>query len=87
MEKYWLFQYRTIIDMSECTAITLLISGDITSFHRYPIRSFDYVEQDGRDKWTAYKFILNVYNTFVPIDLERIRTAIDQLPDPNPQSS
>jgi hypothetical protein len=64
-----------------------LISGDITSFHRYPIRSFDFVEQDGRDKWTAYKFILNVYNTFVPIHLERIRTAVDQLPDPNPQSS
>ena len=64
-----------------------LISGDITSFYRYHIRSFDFVEQDGKEKWTAYKFILNVYKTFVPIHLERIRTAVDQLPDPNLQSS
>jgi len=64
-----------------------LISGDITSFHRYLIDSFDIIPQDGRDKWTAYKFILNVYKTFVPTHLERIRTAIDQLPGPVSQPS
>jgi hypothetical protein len=64
-----------------------LVNGDITCLHRHLIRSFDFVEQDGRDKWTSYKFILNVYNTFVPTLFERICTAIDLLPDPNPQPS
>ena len=64
-----------------------LIDGSGARFYRHPIRKFDFTEQDGRDKWTAYKFILNVYKTFVPTHLERIRTAIDQLPGPVSQPS
>lgn len=40
------------------------------------------MDQDGKDKWTAYKFTRNVYDIFVPIYLERICSAVDQLPDP-----
>jgi len=60
-----------------------LINGNETSFYRHPIRNFDITDQDGKDKWTAYKFTRNVYDTFVPIHLERIRIAVDQLPDPD----
>lgn len=59
-----------------------LINGKDTAFHRHLIRKFDITDQDGKDKWTAYEFTRNVYDTFVPIHLERISSAIDQLPDP-----
>lgn len=59
-----------------------LINGKDTTFYRHPIRNFDITDQDGKDKWTAYKFTRNVYDIFLPIHLERICTAVDQLPDP-----
>ena len=64
-----------------------LIDENETRFYRYPIRKFDFTEQNGKDKWTAYKFVKNVYYKFAPMQLERIRTAIDELPDPDPQPS
>lgn len=64
-----------------------LIDGDQTFFYRHPIHKFDFTALDGRDKWTAWRFTRNVYDIFVPTHLERIRTAIDQLPDPDHQSS
>jgi hypothetical protein len=64
-----------------------LIDGNEARFYRYPIRKFDFTEQNGKDKWTAYKFVKNVYYKFAPMQLERIRTAIDELPDPDPQPS
>ena len=35
---------------------------------------------DGREKWTAYKFTKSVYDVWMPIHLQRICSAIDQLP-------
>jgi hypothetical protein len=64
-----------------------LIDGKEARFYRYPIRKFDFTEQNGKDKWTAYKFVKNVYHKFAPMHLERIHTAIDELPDPGPQPS
>ena len=59
-----------------------LINKSESSFYRHTIRKFDFTEQDGKNKWDSYKFTRNVYDIFVPIHLERIRAAIDQLPDP-----
>ncbi len=59
-----------------------LIDGAETRFYRHAIHKFDITAQDGKDKWTAYKFTRNIYDTFVPIHLERICAAINQLPDP-----
>jgi hypothetical protein len=59
-----------------------LINGKDTSFYRYLIRHLSITDQDGKDKWTAYKFTRNVYSTFVPLHLKRIQAAVDQLPDP-----
>jgi len=60
-----------------------LIVGAETRFYRHSVHKFDITAQDGKDKWTAYRFTRNVYDTFVPIHLERIRAAVDQLPDPD----
>ncbi|KAI9842953.1 MAG: hypothetical protein M1837_006690 [Sclerophora amabilis] len=59
-----------------------LVNGDETSFYRHLIRDFGIPNQEGKDKWTAYKFSRNVYDTFAPIHAERICAAVDELPDP-----
>ena len=55
-----------------------VIEGDKTTFYRHPIRKFDFT--DGEEKWTAYKFTKNVYDTYMPKLHERICSAIDDLP-------
>ncbi len=57
-----------------------LIEGDKTTFYRHPIRKFDFTEQDGKEKWSAYTFTKNVYDIWMPIHLKRICSAIDELP-------
>lgn len=57
-----------------------LIDGDKACFYRHPIRDFSIVDQNGKEKWTAYKFTRNVHDVFVPICLKRLRDAIDKLP-------
>lgn len=55
-----------------------------TKYYRHPIRTFDFTELDGKDKWTAYRFTRNVYDTWMPMHFQRICSAIDQLPsEPN----
>ncbi|MCJ1243651.1 hypothetical protein MMC30_000848 [Trapelia coarctata] len=57
-----------------------IIEGDKTTFYRHPIRNFVFTEQEGREKWTAYKFTKNVYDVWMPLLLEKICSAIDDLP-------
>ena len=59
-----------------------LIKGKDASFYRHLIQDFSIVNQEGKDKWTTYKFVRNVYDKFYPIHHERICSAVDQLPDP-----
>ncbi len=56
------------------------IDGKDTKYYRHPIRKFDMTELDGKAKWTAYRFTKNVYDLWMPGHLDRIRSAIDQLP-------
>ena len=58
------------------------IQGDKTTFHRHPIRQFFLTNPNSKERWAAYNFTRKVYDTFAPIHLERIRTAIGQLPEP-----
>jgi hypothetical protein len=39
-----------------------IIDGKETTYYRPPIRKFDFTELEGKEKWTAFKFITNVYN-------------------------
>lgn len=57
-----------------------VVKEDKTTFYRYPIRTFDFTELEGREKWTAYRFTKNIYDTWMPTHLERIRLIIDELP-------
>jgi len=57
-----------------------VIDGNKTTFYRHPIRTFDFTELDGKDKWTTYKFTKNVYDIWMPTHFKRICSVIDELP-------
>ncbi|OJD25764.1 hypothetical protein ACJ73_02862 [Blastomyces percursus] len=57
-----------------------VIERSKTSFYCHPIRTFDFTELDGREKWTAYTFTKNIYNKWAPDHLKRIHLAIDAIP-------
>ena len=57
-----------------------VIENDKITFWRHPIRTFDFTEQDGREKWTAYKVKRNILDSWQPFHLQRICSAIDDLP-------
>jgi hypothetical protein len=54
-----------------------VIEGDKTTFYRHPIRQLYFT--DGEEKWTAYKFTKNVYDTWMPKLHKLICSAIDDL--------
>ena len=51
-----------------------------TTFCRHPIREFSFIDLDGREKWTAYKFTKSVYNIWMSARLERLCSVVDQIP-------
>lgn len=53
------------------------------SYYRYLIDSFDLRIHNGRNRWSTYKFVTNVYKLWVPKHLARLRSAIDDLPHPD----
>ena len=57
-----------------------IIKGKGTAFYRHPIRTFDFTELDGKDKWTAHTFTKNVYDTWFPNHFKRLCSVIDELP-------
>ncbi|KAK3351885.1 hypothetical protein B0H65DRAFT_138466 [Neurospora tetraspora] len=57
-----------------------VITGKDTKYYRHPIRNFVFTELDGKEKWTAYRFTKNVYDTWMPKHFENICSAINQLP-------
>lgn len=56
------------------------IDGNKSTFYRHPIKTFDFTSEEGKDKWTAYKFTKSVYDVWMPTHLKRICSVIDQLP-------
>ncbi|KAK1809555.1 hypothetical protein LTR12_016089 [Friedmanniomyces endolithicus] len=44
------------------------------------VRSYGHYQEDGKEKWTAYKFMKNVYDVWMPTHFARIRSVIDELP-------
>ena len=57
-----------------------VIEGDKITFYRHPIRTFDFTEQDGENKWTTYKFVKNVYDHHSLKLHKIICSGIDDLP-------
>jgi len=74
-----------------------VIDGDNVKYYRHPIRKFDFTELNGRERWTAYTFVRNIYDLWLPKHFKRICKIIDMLPadlnfevseqDPEPASS
>lgn len=63
-----------------------LIENEKATFYRHLIRSFDFTELNGKERWTAFNFTRTVYDKFAPLHLERIRSALVQLPDSSSES-
>jgi hypothetical protein len=57
-----------------------VLDGEKTTFYRHAIHTFDFTSLNGKEKLTAYKFTMNVYNIWIPTHLNRICSAIDDLP-------
>ncbi|KAK8146688.1 hypothetical protein G3M48_002703 [Beauveria asiatica] len=57
-----------------------VIDGKATKYYRHPIRTFDFTELDGKERWTAYRFTKSVYDSWMQSHFARISSAIDQLP-------
>jgi hypothetical protein len=51
-----------------------------TKYYRHPIRTFDFTELNGKEKWTAYKFTRNVFDTWMPAHFKRLCSIIEALP-------
>ncbi|KAJ4415478.1 hypothetical protein N0V85_002702 [Neurospora sp. IMI 360204] len=56
-----------------------VITGKDTNYYRHPIYEFSFTTREGKEKWTAYRFIKNVYDIWVPDHFKKICSAIDQL--------
>jgi hypothetical protein len=57
-----------------------VIEGGDATFYRHSIRTFDFTELDGKEKWTAYKFTEAIYDIWVPAHFKRLCSAIDVIP-------
>ena len=57
-----------------------MINGKDTTYYRHPIKEFSFTSEDGKEKWTAYKFTKNVYDIWMPTHFKRIYLVIDELP-------
>ncbi|KAL7784858.1 hypothetical protein V8C37DRAFT_395118 [Trichoderma ceciliae] len=57
-----------------------IINGKEVKYYRHPIRNFSFTELDGKEKWVAYQFTKNIYDTWMLDHFKRICSAIDQLP-------
>ena len=60
-----------------------VIKEDKTTFYRHPIRKFSFTAQDGKEKWTTYKFVRNIYDYYSSKVHKLICWAIDDLPVDN----
>ncbi|KAH6714478.1 hypothetical protein BKA61DRAFT_632343 [Leptodontidium sp. MPI-SDFR-AT-0119] len=57
-----------------------VVDGKKTTFYRHPIKEFSFTSEEGKDKWTSYKFTKNIYDIWMPTHLKRICSVIDELP-------
>ncbi|MCJ1478284.1 hypothetical protein MMC13_006961 [Lambiella insularis] len=57
-----------------------VIEEDKTTFYRHPIHEFSFTALDGKEKWTAHKFVKNVYDNHSLRIHKLICSGIDDLP-------
>jgi hypothetical protein len=57
-----------------------VIDGQDTTYYRHLICAFDFTVTDGKERWTTYKFVKEVYGTWMPVHFKRLAGAIDEIP-------
>ncbi|KAJ9655430.1 hypothetical protein H2201_008805 [Coniosporium apollinis] len=57
-----------------------VINGNDTKYYRHPIRNFGLTDQEGKERWAAYKFTKNVYDNWMPVHFKLLCSAIDEIP-------
>ncbi|KAK2781847.1 hypothetical protein FQN52_001341 [Onygenales sp. PD_12] len=57
-----------------------VIDGEKTTYYRHSIREYSLPDLEGRDRWTSYKFMTGLYGWWAKLHLERLCSAIDELP-------
>jgi len=60
-----------------------VIEGQHVKYYTHALHKFDITAMRGRERWTSFRFTKNVYETWAPLHLKRICSAIDLLP-PHP---
>ncbi|KAH7157795.1 hypothetical protein B0J13DRAFT_650443 [Dactylonectria estremocensis] len=58
----------------------LVIDREVIKYYRHPIRTFNFTELEGKEKWTAYRVTRNICDIWMLQHFERICSAISQLP-------
>lgn len=56
-----------------------VIDDEDVKYYRYSIDRYDLDTCEGEKRWTAYRFVTNVYRLWAPKHLERLHSAIDEL--------
>lgn len=51
-----------------------------TVYYLQFLEGFDFTWEDGKNPWRSYKFVMALYEHWVPMHLERLRSAVDDLP-------
>jgi hypothetical protein len=57
-----------------------IIDGENATFYSHLVRDFSFLDEDGKEKWTTYRFTKNLYEKFVPDLHKSICSIIDALP-------
>ncbi len=63
------------------------IDGVEIKYYCHQLDGFYIAGDDGKRRWAAYQFTRNVYDTFMPTHLQRIKSGIDSLPETNVEPS
>ncbi|PLB48410.1 hypothetical protein P170DRAFT_359297, partial [Aspergillus steynii IBT 23096] len=53
--------------------------GTVT-YHRYSVHTFSITAAKGKERWTSYKFVMALYNDWVPVHFQRLVSAVNDLP-------
>ncbi|KAI9038831.1 uncharacterized protein KD926_010164 [Aspergillus affinis] len=57
-----------------------VIEGEKTTYYRHSVRAFSITARNGKERWTSYKFVMALYNDWVPAHFQRLSSAVDDLP-------
>ncbi|KAL2800598.1 hypothetical protein BJX66DRAFT_291158 [Aspergillus keveii] len=75
------FDFETVKIHAHYPVVTEKNDATKVDYHCHEVNNFSFTTQNGRDRWTCYKFVMAIYNDWVPKLFDRLCSAIDQLPE------